>query len=546
MSPDHAPLPDRLRRRALLLTVLGSLLALSLLGGAAWLLAESQRTEREQLRARYANGATVASALVDSLFFVAFRNTTQRAITQFSGEVTSEMVEEYAKLNRSAYVAVLDDDGTILAATSSAPASFRDTFLDAARTEDGYAVGDVERRGAKEVVPSVVRFPAGQETRFLVTGAPLPIYRGFLGGSIGPLVKLGGDAYVLDGNGRTLGAVSSSSPDRPPPPSDTLVGLARRTGSDEYRKGDQDRFYASEAVPATTWHVAVTAPTRELYEPTAGTGRWLPWLVLGFLGLALTAIVVLMRRALLASARIAAFNHELEVSNAELHRSNAELEQFAYVASHDLSAPLRAVAGFSQLLGSRYKGRLDADADEFIHHMQQGVDRMQRIIDDLLAYSRVGRGGLAAEPVDLDAVLDEVLGGLSADITARDAVVSREPLGRVSGEPGQLSQVLQNLVSNAMKFTAPGVRPEVHVSCRREGGRVHVAVRDNGIGIDPDQAEQIFRMFQRLHGEEDFEGTGIGLAIAQKIIERHGGTIVVSPAPGGGTVFTFDVPDRAA
>jgi len=280
--------------------------------------------------------------------------------------------------------------------------------------------------------------------------------------------------------------------------------------------------------------------------PLPGVRRWLPWVVLGVLALALLAIGYLVRRALQAGARIAAVNRRLESSNAELQRSNAELEQFAYVASHDLSAPLRAVAGFSQLLASRYRGRLDEDADEFIGHMGAGVNRMQRIIDDLLAYSRVGRGDLRAEPVELDAVLEAVLDGLSADVSARDAVVTREPLGRAYGEAGQLSQVLQNLMTNAMKFTAEGVRPEVHVSARRADGRVHVSVRDNGIGIDPDQAERIFKMFQRLHGEGDYEGTGIGLAIAQKIVERHGGRLRVEPAPTGGTVFTFDVADGEA
>ena len=158
-------------------------------------------------------------------------------------------------------------------------------------------------------------------------------------------------------------------------------------------------------------------PTTTLYSSASGTSRWLPWVILVILGLALVAIAGLMRSALSAGARIAEVNGQLEASqerlreratelqaaNAELQRSNAELEQFAYVASHDLSAPLRAVAGFSQLLGVRYKGQLDDDADQFITHMQQGVDRMQRIIDDLLTYSRVDRSGLQAEPVDLDA-----------------------------------------------------------------------------------------------------------------------------------------------
>jgi signal transduction histidine kinase len=135
-----------------------------------------------------------------------------------------------------------------------------------------------------------------------------------------------------------------------------------------------------------------------------------------------------------------------------------------------------------------------------------------------------------------------VLHSLGPEIEERGAVIHREPLGNACGEPGQLSQVIQNLVSNGMKFTAEGVRPEIGVSAQRVAGRVKVSVRDNGIGIDPAHAEQIFKMFQRLHSAEDFEGTGIGLAIAKKIVERHDGTIVVSPAPGGGTVFTFDLP----
>jgi light-regulated signal transduction histidine kinase (bacteriophytochrome) len=278
------------------------------------------------------------------------------------------------------------------------------------------------------------------------------------------------------------------------------------------------------------------------------------------LALTLLIVGVLVRRAIETGARIAEVNAQLEVSqqrlrdralelqaaNADLQRSNEELEQFAYVASHDLSAPLRAVAGFSQLLGVRYKGRLDPEADEFIGHMQDGVDRMQRIIDDLLAYSRVDRSGLQAEPVDLDAVLEEVLHGLGPEIAEREASVTTEPLGHACGEPGQLSQVLQNLVANAMKFTEPGQRPEVHVSARREGERIRVTVRDNGIGVDPSHAERIFKMFQRLHNNEDYPGTGIGLAIAKKIIDRHGGDIVIDETSDGGASFSFDIPAEMA
>src|SRR3712207_5548813 len=164
-------------------------------------------------------------------------------------------------------------------------------------------------------------------------------------------------------------------------------------------------------------------------------------------------------------------------------RSNADLEQFAYAASHDLSEPLRTVAGFSQLLRSRYAGKLDADADEFIEHMNAGVNRMQQLIDDLLVYSRVGRTPTREEDVDLDAVFQEVIEWIGPAIRERDAQITHDPLPTVRGERGQLIQVLQNLLVNAIKFTAPDTVPRVHVGAARENGEWRISIRDNGIGV---------------------------------------------------------------
>ena len=555
MPPDQPPpSAERLRRRGLRIAASFVILTLVGVGVGAWLLADSQSNDREQLRERYATGSTVASALIDSLFSVAFSSGVERAVTEFSGEVTTKQLDAYTERNQSLYTVVLDAEGGVVAASSAAPAGVGDIVESVG--EAGIAIGDVTQLGAEEAIASATRFPVGESARYLVSGSDVKVFKEFLSGSIAPLVRYGGEAYVLDGNGRELGAVSDSNPKRPPPPARELVRLAGTEEEDVYDAGGEERYFATNPVANTNWQVVVTAPTAELYAPASGVSRWLPWLILAILGLALLAIGLLVRRTVEASARIAVVNAQLEASqdrlrdravelqssNAELQRSNAELEQFAYVASHDLSAPLRAVAGFSQLLGVRYKGKLDGDADQFIRHMQDGVDRMQRIIDDLLAYSRVDRSGLQPEPINLDATLDEVLHSLGPEIADRGAVVTREPLGEACGEPGQLSQVIQNLVANGMKFTAPGVLPEVHVSSRREGERILVSVRDNGIGIDPGHAEQIFKMFQRLHSADEYEGTGIGLAISKKIIDRHGGQIRIEPGPGGGTVFTFDLP----
>ena len=241
-----------------------------------------------------------------------------------------------------------------------------------------------------------------------------------------------------------------------------------------------------------------------------------------------------------AEQALAASAAELRRRADELERSNAELEQFAYVASHDLSEPLRMVSGFVQLLAERYKGRLDSDADEFIGYTIDGVERMQGLITDLLAYSRVGRA-VEDEEVALGAVVDDALAALRAPIAERDAEVRVAELPAVRGDRRELTQLFQNLISNAVKFVddAP---PRVDVCAARRGGMWEVSVRDNGIGVEPRHAERIFKMFQRLHGRDDYPGSGIGLAICKKIVDRHGGDIGFDPVEGGGTVFRVTLP----
>jgi light-regulated signal transduction histidine kinase (bacteriophytochrome) len=226
---------------------------------------------------------------------------------------------------------------------------------------------------------------------------------------------------------------------------------------------------------------------------------------------------------------------------AELERSNAELAQFAYVASHDLSEPLRMVSSYLQLLRRRYHGQIDEDADEFIDFAVEGANRMRALIEDLLAYSRAGRGA-EPRPIDLGHVMADVLSSLAAAVADARAqiVVGRMPT--VLGDRLALAQVLQNLVANALKFRS-GPSARVWISAERmPNGMWRVSVADDGIGIDPRHRERIFKMFQRLHDREAFEGTGIGLAICRKIIERQGGEIGVDGREGGGSVFSFTIP----
>jgi PAS domain S-box-containing protein len=223
----------------------------------------------------------------------------------------------------------------------------------------------------------------------------------------------------------------------------------------------------------------------------------------------------------------------------ELNRSNEELEQFAYIASHDLQEPLRMVASYTQLLSKRYKGRLDSDADEFIAFAVDGASRMQRLIQDLLAYSRVGKKGGELLDVSSEESLLLAINNLRSAIEDSGALVTHDPLPRVMADEVQLTQLLQNLVGNAIKYQRPGV-PLIHVSAvRNDKGMWLFSIRDNGLGIDSQFFEKIFGMFQRLHKREEFAGTGMGLAICKKIVERHGGEISVESQPGVGSTFHF-------
>jgi PAS domain S-box-containing protein len=233
---------------------------------------------------------------------------------------------------------------------------------------------------------------------------------------------------------------------------------------------------------------------------------------------------------------------ELQARNAELERSNEELTTFAYVASHDLSEPLRVISGHVELLSRRYAGRLDEDADRYIHFAVDGCNRMRDLIQDLLRYSRSGRG-LRAGPVDLRAVVDTAKADLAhAVLDAGGSVVVDGELPVVTGDVGQLTQVMANLIGNAMKFAAAGRPPTARISAMRRDDSWVISVADDGAGVPLQHRERVFGIFQRLQAR-DVPGTGIGLAICRKVVEGHGGAIWIEAGIDGGTTVAFRLPD---
>jgi len=322
-----------------------------------------------------------------------------------------------------------------------------------------------------------------------------------------------------------------------------LLGHNHRIVSSGYHpKEFFQRMYQTIA-SGQVWHGEIRNRAKD------GSFYWVDATIVPFLGadgkpqqyIAIRTDITERKRA---EDEIRQLNDKLQQRVAELARSNADLEQFAYVASHDLQEPLRMVAAYTQLLAERYRGKLDANADKFISYASEGALRMQTLIQDLLAFSRVGRNGAGCLLVDCNAVLEEVLANLGPAIRESAARVTHASLPEVWADRLQLTQVFQNLIGNALKFRGQEP-PAISVQAEKTGEQWLFSVSDNGIGIAPESAENIFVVFQRLHTRTEYPGNGIGLAICKKIVERRGGKIWVEAQPGHGSIFRFTLPCEA-
>lgn len=552
--PRRPSRPDG--RRNDILVAAAALVVVAVLAIFAVQLHGTQSNTRARSIARFQERAQILSALMQAV--VASAAAHEETVRRFGGaRVRAEELDRLAEQNRLAAAALLDAHGTVLAASRGVTAADRARLAGSplVRSAAGGApvtLGDVtDREGA----PSV-DFATGMDTprgrRVLVSTVPVSALAAFLDTYLDRVPIRSGTAYVLDGAGRVVGARDGAVGAGRPVPERGLAAAATGPTDGAYSGA---RHYVAAPVSGTSWRVVLTSADRTLFSSVTGWRKWLPWLILAVLGLTALAFVALLRRVLrsatelrVANDALAESNVQLESSNellrhaAELARSNAELEQFASIASHDLQEPLRKVQTFAAQINATEADRLSEQGQDFLRRMSDAAGRMRALIDDLLAFSRVSTKGRPFAPVALDDVVALALSDLEIAIADSGARVDVGPLPELEADAVQMRQLLLNLIGNALKFRRDGVTPEVRVAARVADGVAELTVADNGLGFDPAFASRIFRAFERLHGASAYPGTGIGLALCRKIVERHHGTITADGAEGAGATFTVRLP----
>ncbi|MDE3134350.1 MAG: hypothetical protein KGL15_09810 [Acidobacteriota bacterium] len=546
----------RLQRRGATVLLLGAgVLVLGLLATFAVALSDTQASSKAGIKARVHERAVLAAALIDSLF-----STVQEQIPADAKLYGARNLSD-ARLARqrgtAEYLAVLGPNGNVLA-SAGLDRHWRSQLGDARAIKlvmhgDPYALGDLLPGGKSGEINVVAGLPTPYGRRLLVEGAAPGSLATLLTGELDRIPGVAGSRnLILDANDTVIASnVASRPPGYRYRSRSARAALGHSTGD---RHG---HFFDEVALPDSTWRVVLASPDGALFASVSGVHKWVPWLLLIAFGLvALVALVLGWRMVHSAERDLAAaneqlesVNRQLEASNArlkrraeELARSNAELDQFASIASHDLQEPLRKVRTFTeQLVASESEGLSERGID-YLARANRAAERMQVLIQDLLQFSRVTTKPRPFAPVDLNRVTAEILEDISIELEDSDAAVTVGALPTVSADELQMRQLLLNLISNAVKFRRDGVRPEITISGETIGDRARIVVADNGIGFEQQYAERIFRVFERLNGRGDYPGTGIGLALCQKIVVRHGGEILAEGRPDGGATFTVTLP----
>jgi signal transduction histidine kinase len=528
--------------------------------GFAYWLSDTQTTSREGVTTRFRDRARVTSALTEALL-TSTASSPESSRRFGSGGVSDRELATVARTGRLDYAVLIDARGRIIAASPGLTTAAvkrlvrRPAPIAAAMRGAPFTLSDVVHTGPAggAVVEFAQSLEGSDGRRVLVNGISPSLLNAFLGSYLARIPsRVGGTAYVVDRNGAVVGARDPGVKIGQRVSERGLLQAVSARSSGSFGDG---RYFVAVPVGHAPWRVVLTAPESRLFASVSGARKWVPWMIFGAFGIAALAAVFLLRRALLSAAdaaransRLTHANAQLEANNtllrraADLARSNVELEQFASIASHDLQEPLRKVQTFAAQINARERERLSEEGQDYLRRMSDAAARMRMLIDDLLMFSRVSTQGQRFTRVDLDAVASQVMTDLEVSIEESGATVDIGDLPVIDADESQMGQLLLNLVGNAVKFRREGVAPEVAIDAEVLDGHLELTVRDNGIGFDPQHGTRIFRAFERLHGRAAYPGTGIGLALCRKIVERHNGTITAESPSEYGATFIVTLP----
>ena len=564
MSPGAGPgtrwedgdIPMRSLRSKLQAALAAGLL-LAVLAAFAVELSATQSRSRHDVELQVHQRSQLAGALLDSLFGAAATGNLTPSSPYAAATVDDATLD--AHVATDTYLALLGPDGTVLASSSRFTPEARShlgtsSALALVRSGRPYGLGNVSSYGTTGVLDFAVAIPTPYGRRVLLTGFSPSVLSAFVTNELRAIPGVKGSTdYMVDGNGVVLASTDKAATIGQVIPDAGIVAVLGHEWVD-VGGSHVDQVQLTNA----TWHVVLAAPASELFADESGLHRWVPWLILAAFALAAVVAGLLGRRVIKANAetqaanvRLAGLNEDLLGANAalerraaELARSNEELDKFASIASHDLQEPLRKVRTFTAQLVAMEGDHLSEKGLDYINRANAAAERMQTLISDLLTFSRISTQGRPFTPVDLSALAAEVVDDLEVQITNAGAHVRVGHLPTIDADELQMRQLLQNLLSNSIKFRREGVVPEITITARVVDGTAELVVVDNGTGFEPQYSARIFRVFERLQSRKEFPGTGIGLALCRKIADRHGGTIVAEGRPGEGATFTVSLPLR--
>jgi len=530
---------------------LALVLVLVVLGIFAYVLAESQATSRHEAQQRFLAQATIAAGLTSAIIGAAEAPAAQTASASLGGRLTTAGLAAAARRANAPFLLVTSPQGEVLGA-SGGPAVARLASLPQPRMAIAQAAAGVPffsnvfTAQGRPIVVEAIPFTTRSGTRIEVQGYPVSelfaLLSAFLAGAIPQASSHG---FIVDGAGRIIGS-SVSSVRAGQLPSAALAGVLETSPSGAYRGSSGARYVAAAPIGRSTWRVAMTEPVDELYTTLVGSHWWVLWTVFVAFALAAFGSVYLLKRTLGGMAIVADQARELERTNTALRTANAELDAFSYSVSHDLRAPLRAIDGFSRIVLEEDTGALDDSQRRYLGLVRTNAHTMGVLIDELLALSRVASQPIERRPVDTAAMVRDVAAELQGETAGRDERFTIGELPEVRADPRLLRQVFANLMSNAVKYTRTSEPAEIEVASELVDGERVFRVRDNGVGFDMRYADKLFDVFQRLHRAEDYEGTGVGLAIVARIVARHGGRVWAQAAPDEGATFFFTLGQDAA